>query len=189
MCTTCMPSAYWVSEEGDKSPENRVTDGCEPWCESWESNRGPLPEQQELWTTESSLQPGCHHWSKKAYDPFDKKQHVYVYVYLLCHLCIYMFNMHGGFSVTSGNGEATSRGQHVPLYREAVTSYQWLYLITPPLPHLIKRQVIKHLMKRTPVRTWKALTYSVPERTQSLWLSFVLSLQDPAMGLRPARLL
>lgn len=52
------------------------------------------------------------------------KNNMCMYVYLWCHLCIYMFNMHGGFSVTSGNGEATSRGQHVPLYREAVTSYQ-----------------------------------------------------------------
>jgi hypothetical protein len=43
------------AEEGVRSPETGVTDGCEPPCECWELNPGPLKEKQILSTTEPSL--------------------------------------------------------------------------------------------------------------------------------------
>lgn len=125
----------------------------------------PLPEQQELRTTESSLQPECHHWSKKGLWPSWHK--TCMCVYLFCHLSIYMFNMHGGFNVTSGDGESTSRGQHVPLLHRRCDIIPVTSSRHTPRPRLIKRGVTKHLMKRTPGRTRQALTCSVPERTQS----------------------
>jgi hypothetical protein len=44
------------SEEGIESPDNGVAVSWESPCECWESNIGPLEEQQALLTTEPSLQ-------------------------------------------------------------------------------------------------------------------------------------
>jgi hypothetical protein len=38
------------------TPENLITDGCEPPCGRWKLNSGPLEEQSVLLTTEPSLQ-------------------------------------------------------------------------------------------------------------------------------------
>ena len=46
------------SEEGIGFPGTGVADGCEPLCGCWESNLGPLEEQQVLLTTELSPSPG-----------------------------------------------------------------------------------------------------------------------------------
>jgi hypothetical protein len=52
MCAWCL----WRLEEGTRTPETGVTEGCKlPW-RSWESNLGSLQEQQVLLTTEISLQ-------------------------------------------------------------------------------------------------------------------------------------
>jgi hypothetical protein len=40
-----------------KRASDPITDGCEPPCDCWELNSGPLEEQSVLFTTESSLQP------------------------------------------------------------------------------------------------------------------------------------
>lgn len=47
-------SCLWRSEEGIRSPEVRVMDDREPLHGCWESNMGPLHEQQVLLTTEPS---------------------------------------------------------------------------------------------------------------------------------------
>ena len=39
------------------TPEEGITDGCEPPCGCWEMNSGPLEEQSMLLTAEPSLQP------------------------------------------------------------------------------------------------------------------------------------
>lgn len=67
ICFTCMyawptciyvyhthSSCLWRSEEGIRSPEVRVMDDREPLHGCWESNMGPLHEQQVLLTTEPS---------------------------------------------------------------------------------------------------------------------------------------
>jgi hypothetical protein len=41
------------------SHETTITGSCEPPHECWESNSGPLEEQQVLLNTESSLQLTC----------------------------------------------------------------------------------------------------------------------------------
>jgi hypothetical protein len=41
-----------------KRASSPITDGCEPPCDCWELNSGPLEEQQSvLLTSETSLQP------------------------------------------------------------------------------------------------------------------------------------
>ena len=42
-------------EEGIGSPGAGVTDGCEPLCECWELNLGPLEQQLVFLATEQSL--------------------------------------------------------------------------------------------------------------------------------------
>ena len=44
VCAWCL----WRPEEGIRSPGTGVTDGCEPPYGYWESNLGPLEEQQVL---------------------------------------------------------------------------------------------------------------------------------------------
>jgi hypothetical protein len=40
-----------------KNASDPITDGCEPPCDCWDLNSGPLEEQSVLLTTEPSLQP------------------------------------------------------------------------------------------------------------------------------------
>ena len=58
---------YLVRDEAETMAEARsgsmgpVTDGCEPPCECWELNSGPLEEQSMCClTTEPSFQPQDH---------------------------------------------------------------------------------------------------------------------------------
>lgn len=44
-------------KEGVGCPGTDVMDACEPLCEWWASNPGPLKKQQVLQTTKPSLQP------------------------------------------------------------------------------------------------------------------------------------
>ena len=53
VCVTC---ACLRSPEDVRSPETGVTDGCEPPCEYWEPNSGPLQKQQVFLAAEPSLQ-------------------------------------------------------------------------------------------------------------------------------------
>ena len=43
--------------ECQKRASDPITDGCEPQCDCWELNSGPLKDQPVLLTTEPSLQP------------------------------------------------------------------------------------------------------------------------------------
>ena len=53
MCAWCLRRP----EEGVGSPGTGAMDGCELPCGCWELNRGPLQEQQGLFTAEPPLQP------------------------------------------------------------------------------------------------------------------------------------
>lgn len=46
----CLPPAWypWWSEEGVGVFGTGVKDACEPSCDLWELNPGPLPEQQSV---------------------------------------------------------------------------------------------------------------------------------------------
>ena len=53
MCSVlpaCMPA-------GQKRAPDLIIDGCQPPCDCWELNSGPLEEQSVLLTSEPSLQP------------------------------------------------------------------------------------------------------------------------------------
>ena len=53
MCITCVLGACpWRSEEGTGSHGAGVLDSCGPLSGCWESNPGPLQQQQVLLTTE-----------------------------------------------------------------------------------------------------------------------------------------
>ena len=57
LCTNIHAWCLQRSEEGIRSPGTRALDGCEPVSRWWESNPGPLQEQQVPLTTGPSLQP------------------------------------------------------------------------------------------------------------------------------------
>jgi hypothetical protein len=54
----------------EKSAADPVTDGCEPPCDCWELNSGPLEEQPVLLTNEPSLQPPHLLLSNQRKTPF-----------------------------------------------------------------------------------------------------------------------
>ena len=49
-CLCCLPA-------GQKRRSDLISDGCEPPCDCWELNSGPMEEQPLLLTNEPSLQP------------------------------------------------------------------------------------------------------------------------------------
>ena len=56
----CAQRVYLVAmkkTECLRSPENEVTNVCEPPCKCWELNSSPLEEQPVLLTAKPSLQP------------------------------------------------------------------------------------------------------------------------------------
>ena len=49
---------HWHSlQTHQKRASDLITDGCEPPCDCWDLNSGPLEEQSAFLTTEPSLQP------------------------------------------------------------------------------------------------------------------------------------
>lgn len=166
MGTTCMPGAYWVSVEGPKSPANGVTDGCEPWFESWESN-------WVLYQSSTSSDPLSHLSNlnaiievKKAYDPLDIKR-VCVCICSAIWVSICLTCMVGSMWHLAMEN-LLQEDNMCPFYLHRRCDIRPVTLPRhTPRPHLIKRGMTKHLMKRTPGRTRQALTYSIPERTQS----------------------
>lgn len=54
LCTTCIQCSR--VQKTIRSPRPEVADGCEPPCECWESDSGPLEEKPLLLTAEPSLQ-------------------------------------------------------------------------------------------------------------------------------------
>jgi hypothetical protein len=57
MHTMFVPGAWGGPEEGIRSPEIGIADGCEQPQGCWELNLGPLEEQPVSLTAEQSLQP------------------------------------------------------------------------------------------------------------------------------------
>ena len=56
LCIEYTIAFFRHTRRGHQTP---LTDGCEPPCDCWELNSGPLEEQSVLLTAEPSLQPGC----------------------------------------------------------------------------------------------------------------------------------
>jgi hypothetical protein len=59
---------------GQKRASDPITDGYEPPCGCWELNSGPLEEQQSLFTSDSSLQPGTLKQTNKQTNKQTKNQ-------------------------------------------------------------------------------------------------------------------
>jgi hypothetical protein len=56
MCGPAPPKCRWLLRpERASDPLELVTDACEPPCECWELNPGPLEDQLVLLTTEPSF--------------------------------------------------------------------------------------------------------------------------------------
>lgn len=55
----CLPDCMWAGaqEKGFRCPGIGVTDGCKPSSGFWDSNSGPLQEQQVFLTAKPILQP------------------------------------------------------------------------------------------------------------------------------------
>jgi hypothetical protein len=53
----CVCAQCCCLQKHQKGPSDPITDGCEPPCNVWELNSGPLEERPVFLTTEPSLQP------------------------------------------------------------------------------------------------------------------------------------